>query len=405
MSSPSMHWTDLIVDGWPKPPEIGDAQFRRWLEGREIFVSSRMDDEMGRCRQSVRSALQNWGASPVMWEDVAPSDAPAETAYLEGVDISSLFILLLGTRYGAADTSGYSPIHKEWNRASDRAIPRLVFTRSIGDAGKRAGRLNDWLDSMRTQVATRDFDEAEDLVGTLKMRLQDIAARQLSAWIKLGPIVFPGRVRQESSDMGGTRYLVEATVRSGAVRDAISALQGQGQGRVPADRLTWPDQTHPVTVRRVGVSTAVANESDIEIRCDQPSNYYGPGAGSVIGSMGASLGGAGPVEQAELWARRALFGEQVEPSGTVDMLHSFTSPEGPTLPEVLDRYDAHGWVAQGLVRLYTVEGLLTRHGGHFERLEVGPTTSSSIPLRAVFIPGAGSDDRHAVIEGAVPLFR
>lgn len=403
MNNQDLHWNDLIVDVRPSPPALTDAQFRRWLEGREIFVSSRMDDEMEPFRQSVRSALQEWGASPVMWEDVAPSDAPAERSYLDGVDRSSLFVLLIGTRYGAADASGYSPIHKEWNHASDRSIPRLVFTHSSVERAERDGRLNDLLDSMRSRVSTRDFADSEELVDVLEGRLRDLAARQLSAWVKLGQIVFPGRVCQESGERGGTSYLVEATVRDGAVRRAVSGLQTRAGGGVSADRLTWPDQTHPVRVQSVGVSTSVANEADVEIGCALPRNYHGPASGSMMGAMGVSLGGAGPVDQVELWARRALFSEQVERSSAADMLHAFTTPEGPTLPEVLSHHDAHGWVAQGLVRLYAVEGLITRHGGHFERLEVGPVTSSSVPLRARFVPGAGSGDDVAVIEGSVPF--
>lgn len=122
--------------------------------------------------------------------------------------------------------------------------------------------------------------------------------------------------------------------------------------------------------------------------------------------MGASIGGAGPSDQAELWARRALFGETVERSGPGDMLYSVTSPEGPTLPEVLEDYDAHGWVALGLARLYVIEGLLTRHGGHFEKIDVGPITATSLPLRIRFAPGShGSNQGTVEIEGNVPLPR
>lgn len=397
-------WDRLILEDRPKPPVLTDEQFRRWIDCRQLFVSSRMDDEMAAVRASVRSALDALGAEPVMWENVAPSDAPAERAYLEGVDRSSVFVLLLGSRYGTADESGYSPVHKEWNRASRSSIPRLVFTRSDVQPSERAGRLNDWLRSIRNQVSTREFDDAEDLVDALRDRLRDLAARQRSTWVKLGLIVFPGRVHQQTGDVGGTAYRVEGTVRDGSVRRALSGLGDRTGSQVGADRLSWPNETSPVRVQKVNVTTAVADEAEIEVVCETPRDRSGSRSGSVMAGMGATIGGAGPAEQAALWARRALFGEEVEQSGPGDMLHSFTSPEGPTLPEVLESCNVHGWVALGLARLYAVEGLITRHGGHFERLDVGPATATSLPLRMRFVPRRhGSSQKAVEIEGRVPV--
>jgi len=138
------------------------------------------------------------------------------------------------------------------------------------------------------------------------------------------------------------------------------------------------------------VTTAVADEAEIEVVCKTPRDRSGSQSGSVMAGMGATIGGAGPAEQAALWARQALFGEKVEQSGLGeggDMLRSVTSPVGPNLPEALESGNAHGWVALGLARLYAVEGLITRHGGDFERLDVGPATATSLPRHLRFVPG------------------
>lgn len=63
-------------------------------------------------------------------------------------------------------------------------------------------------------------------------------------------------------------------------------------------------------------------------------------------------------------------------------------PKGPSLAEVLAREGAQGWLAEVLIRLYLVEGLLTRFGGHFKRLEVGPATSTGVRIDIRFVPGA-----------------
>jgi len=71
-----------------------------------------------------------------------------------------------------------------------RVVPFLVPCNHSYHPSTRSGQLQ--------------FDDAEDLVGTLEDRLRDLAARQRSAWVKLGPIVFPGRVYQQTGDAGGT---------------------------------------------------------------------------------------------------------------------------------------------------------------------------------------------------------
>jgi hypothetical protein len=103
-----------------------------------------MDAEMAAAREAVRGLLERWGAVPVMWEAITPRDQQPQAAFLEGVDSSAVFVLLLGSRYGAADASGYSPTHKEANRASERHTPRLLFMQRDVSDQDRAGKLNDW---------------------------------------------------------------------------------------------------------------------------------------------------------------------------------------------------------------------------------------------------------------------
>ena len=55
-----------------------------------------------------------------MWEEITPRDEGPQRAYLSGVDRSSVFLLILGSRYGVTDQTGYSPTHQEGNRAAER---------------------------------------------------------------------------------------------------------------------------------------------------------------------------------------------------------------------------------------------------------------------------------------------
>src|SRR3712207_3393320 len=102
-------WDNLIVESSAHPAPLSNERFRDWMAGRPIFVSSTMDAEMTPYRSAVRDYLHRMGASPITWEEITPRDEGPQNTYLSGVDRSSVFVLLLGSRYGVTDASGYSP--------------------------------------------------------------------------------------------------------------------------------------------------------------------------------------------------------------------------------------------------------------------------------------------------------
>lgn len=393
-----LQWSQLIVEQGATPLLLDDASFRTWMRGRRVFISSAMDDEMKAARDAARVCLEGWGAVPVMWEAITPRDQQPERAYLEGVESSALLILLLGERYGVPDDSGYSPTHKEANRARERQIPRLLFVRAqIRDAA-RAGRLNDWLRELYQELAAAQYRNPEDLCLQLEQRLRELAGQQESLWLKLGPVVFPGRVSERRSS-NGVIFTVTARVRDSAVRRAMSSLGGSGPS-LQANRLTWNDRTEQVSVSEVHADTTQRSESDVVITCTQArGGQYGFSNPITYSSQGRSYG---PAEQAALWARRAVFAEGVSERGRIvgiDMLSQMTAHEGPTLVDVLRAQGAQGWLAEGLTRLFIAEHFTTKYGGHFERLDVGPATATAVRVDAEFMI-----DRAVIpITGAVPL--
>lgn len=398
-----LQWENLVVERGAVPLQLDDAAFREWMAVRRVFVSSVMDPEMTASRDAVRTFLRSWGATSVMWEEITPRDQHPENAYLEGVDSSSLLVLLVGSRYGIPDGSGYSPTQKEVDRARDRQLPRLLFVMAdIADAD-RAGKLNDWLRELYGQVSAAKYKNPDDLCRQLEHQLREMAARQESLWLKLGPLVFPGRISQRRAN-GAALYTVSARVRDGAVRRALSELGGFG-GRVRADRLSWVTETQPVSVQEVSAETGRTSESAVSVTCaqasDRGSNYAALGGMSIGGAGGRSYG---PSDQAEIWAKSAVFGvtaQDADRGRGHDMMSMFTSHEGPTLPEVLRTQSAGGWLAEGLTRLFVVEQLIGKYGGHFERLDVGPATATGVRVLASFHPNGGP--RPAVLDGVVPL--
>lgn len=395
-----LQWQSLIIEQRVAPPRLEDHQFRTWMTDRPIFVSSVMDEEMNPARAAVRAWIRKWGGEPVMWEELAPRDQHSERAYLEGVERSRVFALLLGTAYGVSDQTGFPPTHKEANRAEQLHITRLLFQPIGVQSAERDGRLNAWVGSLYHQVSGGKYSDPDELVAQLEKRLREIASAQESPWVKLGPIVFPGRVHRHSTG-GTTEFIVTAMVREVAVRRALAELTGMRR-HTRVDRLTSGINSWPIDVVNTSIDSGTVSEEEVTITCRLASNR---------GSMANPLGGVtyvehgrriGPSEQAELWAAYAVFGQ--EPTAGRDNLvsRSRIAPDGPTLPEVLAERQAQGWLAEGLVRLYLLEWLSWKFGGHFDHIEVGPATASGVRVNAGYRP-EGFDQPVVGIVGVVPL--
>lgn len=331
-----------------------------------------------------------------MWEEITPRDQRPQHAYLDGVDRSDAFVLLVGTYYGVSDETGFSPTHKERNHAAERGIPRLLFQRAGVRASDREGKLNNLVRSLYAEVSGGEYADVADLTRKLEARLRETASAQETYWVKLGSLVFSGTVRRQSSG-GATTFVVKAKVRDGAVRAAIGQL-GSWSSRIPADRLTWGNETHPVQVERAEMHGSTTSEDEVELTCRLATDR---GSGLSV-FADATFEGVGPLEQVPLWAGRALFGEAIPRRDTTDLLHSFTKPDGPSLPELLAAHEAREWLAEGLARLYLVEGLMLRFGGQLERIQVGPSTSTGV--RIAFVHRLGDYERPPVaVSGVVPL--
>jgi hypothetical protein len=389
-------WDDIIAETSARPLPLAEEQFRVWMGRQGIFVSSLMDDEMTPHRNAVRTYLRGAGATPLMWEEITPQDKGAQHAYLDGVDQSSVFVLMIGRRYGVADASGASPTHKEALRAAERNVPRLLFVLGGVDSRERDVKLNDWLASLYNEISGATFDSPETLVARLDAQLRETAAQNERPWIKLGNLVFPGKVKASTSP-GGREFTVTARVSEGRVRHELMSL-GAAFARNRPDRLTWSEYSYPIEVVSSASESEFTAEDSVEIRCRTPRNWYGESGSSV-----AIIG----VDSRESWVQQAFFGiqpERRERRGGYDLERAFSKPDAKPLPEVLAAMNAGGWLAEGLTRLYVVEEVARRYGGHFERLEVGPATAQGVRVKGSFSAHSGGQETMK-IEGIVPLRR
>jgi hypothetical protein len=390
-------WDQIVAETSARPLPLSEEHFRAWMGRQGIFVSSLMDSEMMPHRNAVRDYLRGVGATPIMWEEITPQDKSAQHAYLDGVDQATIFVLMLGRRYGVADASGASPTHKEAIRAAQRHVLRWLFVLSGVDRSERDVKLNDWLDSLYNEVSGASFDSSEMLVAGLDAQLREKAAEGERTWIKLGNLVFPGKVKSSAAATGTKEFTVTARVSAGRVRHALMELGG-GFGRNRPERLTWSEYSYPIQVVSTASESEFTAEDTVEIRCQTPNNWYGE-SGSSIATMG--------IDSKGTWVRQAFFGEQPAASGRrdiYDLEQAFSTPDARTLPEVLSAVNAGGWLAEGLTRLYVVEEVARRYGGHFMNLEVGPATAQGVRVKGSFDVRSGNHET-ATVEGIVPLRR
>jgi len=370
------------------------------MASQRIFVSSMMDGELNPYREAIRDYLQQYGTGvPVMWETISPADLRPDDAYLSGVDASSLFLLMLGDRYGVAGTHGFSPTHQEANRARDRHLPRLLFTLPPGSTAPD-GRLQDWLRSLYNEISGNRVSSPQNLVAQLKGKLEDLAAQSEREWIKLGRCIFIGRVTTVSNPNSGQSFRILAKARNLAVRREILAM-GNSMHRGELT-LTSRSGSFPVRIDRVEETTEFAGDSDFEIACRTPQNG---GAGQGSGLWNMTVNNIGPEELARQWAEHAMFGTALPADRSMGGLGFYgIRPDGPTLPQVLDATRAKGWQAVGIIRLYAVEELARTRGGQFVHLNVGPGTAKGVMFDGTFeLPGMGQRPSQVELHGVVPL--
>ena len=403
-NSQNGEWTDLILEGAAHPSALSEERFRNWMAGRLVFVSSRMDAEMTPTRKAVRDYLLRMGASPVMWEEIVPRDESAQRAYLDGVDRSSVFLLFLGSGYGTADNSGYSPTHKEGIRASEQKIPRLLFILSGVADSERDGRLNDWLRSLYNEISGANYQSPEELISQLDARLREMAAKSERIWIKLGNLIFPGKVASTSGSSSGDRFTITARVSEGSVRHELSNLGNSFSRSRNANRLTYSNKSYPVQIESVSVETEFTAEDVVRVECHTPPNWY-RGSDNITAMM--TYNGLSVEETARIWSDRTIFGREYinQPRrGGHDLIDSFTQPGTLTLLEVLAQTNASSWLAEGIVKLYIVEELIIRYGGYFEHLNVGPATAEAVRVEGGFRFKNQSSQRNALqLKGVVLL--
>jgi hypothetical protein len=198
---------------------ISDNDVEGWARDQRVFVSSVMA-EFREERAALALSIRAIGATPVLFEQFGGRDADPEAAYLEEVRRSNIYVGLLGKLYGRPVLKGFSATHTEFLEAEHVGLRISAWAEEVDD---RERHEQSFLTEIQTFHTTGNFASTEQLVEGVGGRLRDIAATDISPWVKYDGAVFRGRrIRRIKGEV-----LIEADIRNA---DVLRLLRDRSDG-------------------------------------------------------------------------------------------------------------------------------------------------------------------------------
>ncbi len=357
---------ESIVIDRSLPEALDDAEVRAWARDQTVFVSSvivGMDAE----REAVADVVERLGARAMLFERLGGRDDDAETAYLEGVRASDIYVGILGPRYGRPDRTGFAATHVEYNEAVRTGLRLSVWT----TAAPLDGPQNDFVDAVRVFNTTGSYHSPDELAAGVERRLRELAAEDGSPWCKVGPAMFRARTFTTT----GTSVLIEATLRDAEVVAALESMRADKWGGPKHARITCAGRTFLARLDMITVSAGAGRARAVTVEGAPVEDQ------SRSSLLDVTFEGHTPEALTELAVRVALFGEP-NPLGTMGF---FAQMENPfrTLNALRLSEDAVGAVAEILL----VEELVG--SGRAERLtmvRVGPVRRGKRRVALKWLP-------------------
>jgi hypothetical protein len=258
----------LLIDHAAAARRLSDEEVRSWGEEQRIFISSVMDGYEGP-REAAARAIESIGAEPVMFERFGGRDSDPETAYLAEVGSSNIYVGLLGARYGRLLASRFSATHEEYLHAERCGLRLSVWTE---DNVEREGHQQSFFEDVRVFNVTGKFVDPSALEHALAARLREIAAEELSPWIKVGHAVF----RAKEISVSGETASLRAVVRNHDIADYLAHLN-QKWGSATTTVSFW-DGVYDARLSELSSSTRMGGSREIsmnfEISAPQRQNEY-----------------------------------------------------------------------------------------------------------------------------------
>lgn len=281
----------LLIDGAAAAARPDEQAIQDWGAEQRVFVSS-VIVEYGEYRQAAVAAIEALGAEPVWFEQFGGRDSDPNEAYLAEARSSTIYVGLLGARYGRPLADRYSATHQEYREAERSGLRTSVWAQTDAD---REGPQQSFYEEVRAFEVTGGYTTPAVLQAGLEKRLREIAAQDLSPWVKLGGLVF----RATEIEERGPTVTVRANVRDDSVTAALRGLT-EGYGR-RSMLFSYTDRTLMVEVGSINAVTRAGRAVNFEIELK---------ASAVGQPTRMSYNGASWTEMTQLALRVSLFGEE-----------------------------------------------------------------------------------------------
>ena len=149
---------------------------KRMTERKCIFVSS-VQKEMQHERRAIKKfvegdALLRRYFKVFLFEDLPAGDRKADDVYLQEVEQCDVYVGIFGKEYGAEDTKGTSPTEREFDLASAKGKPRLIFIKGTDDK-TRHPKMKTLIRKAGSQLIRRRFKSNTELTAELYSSLVD----------------------------------------------------------------------------------------------------------------------------------------------------------------------------------------------------------------------------------------
>jgi hypothetical protein len=245
----------LLIDRAAAAPRADEREVLAWGVEQRVFVSSIIDGYKD-YREAAVDAIREVGAEPILFEQFGGRDSSPHEAYLTEVRASTVYLGLLGGRYGRPLPDRFSATHKEFLEAERDGIRTSVW---VQDGVDREGPQQSFIDAVRTFQVTCGYSSPEELRRNAAERLRVIASEDMSPWVKLGNLLFRATEIQE----GPGTATVHATIRDPAVASAIRAVAEPMRRRKQS--FSYADRVLVAEPRNVSATTRAGRSLDIEL--------------------------------------------------------------------------------------------------------------------------------------------
>lgn len=146
-----------------------------------LFISS-VQKEMQEERRAVKAfvdgdPLLRRYFTAFLFEDLPASDRRADEVYLDEVDHCAVYIGLFGQEYGFEDGEGVSPTEREFDRATTKGKPRLIFVKGT-DHRARHRKMQALIRKAGEQLIRRRFGSVPELTAALYASLVEHLERK-----------------------------------------------------------------------------------------------------------------------------------------------------------------------------------------------------------------------------------